>query len=377
MKVRYVSLAACLLGMASLAAAQDEPVVKIGSAAPTSGPIAHFGKENENGARLAVEDVNRAGLVIDGKKIRLELDAQDDGGDPRLGTQVAQRLVDDGVVAVVGHLNSGVSIVASRIYHDAQIAQISPNATNPQFTLQGYNTTYRLVATDALQAPVLANYATHTLKAKRFVVVDDATQYGQGLADQFEKTVRANGGEVLSHEKTTDKAVDFKAILTKIKAEHPDAVFYGGFDATGGPFARQARQLQVNARVLGADGLCSDEMAKLAGVAAENVVCSVAGQPTSRMARGSAFSDAYQKRFGVPVLIYAPYAYDAVMVIVDAMKRANSTDHRKILAELPSTNYVGLIGPIRFDAHGDVADPQLALYRFEGGKMALLDVVRP
>ena len=374
-----MTVASVVLSVACSAAwsADDVTVVKIGSAAPTTGAIASLGKENENGARLAVEDVNRQGLVVGGHKIKLELDAMDDQADPRIGTQVAQKLVDDGVVAVVGHLNSGVSIAASRIYHDAHILQISPDSTNPQFTQQGYDTTYRLVATDSEQAPVLAHYAINTLHAKRIAIVDDSTAYGQGLANQFADAVKASGGTVVAREATTDKAIDFKGILTQLKGQTPDVIFYGGMDATAGPFIKQAQGLGLKAKVLGGDGTCTDEVVTLAGPAVDNLVCSVAGLPLSRMKAGASFDKSYQSRFGVDVQVYAPYAYDSVMVIVDAMKRAGSTQPEKIVAAAKTTNYPGLIGQIQFDSKGDVRHPQLSLYGYKDQKRTLLTTMTP
>src|SRR5260370_22865265 len=217
-------------------------VVKIGHVAPLTGESARLGKDNENGARLAVEEINAKGLTINGEKITLQLDAQDDAADPRTATQVAQKLVDDKVVAVVGHLNSGTSIPASKIYSDAGIVQISPSATNPAYTQQGFKTTYRVVATDAQQGPALANYASKTLKVKIVAIVDDSTAYGQGLANEFEKAAKSLGLNAISHDATNNKAVDFREILKKSKDENPDAIMYVGMDATGGPFAKRAKQ---------------------------------------------------------------------------------------------------------------------------------------
>ncbi|CAE6809602.1 branched-chain amino acid ABC transporter substrate-binding protein [Paraburkholderia haematera] len=356
--------------------AQADEVVRIGHVAPLTGGIAHLGKDNENGARLAIEEINKKGLVIGGQKVTLELDAQDDAADPRTATQVAQKLVDDKVLAVVGHLNSGTSIPASKIYSDAGIVQVSPSATNPVFTLQGFKTTYRIVATDAQQGPALANFAARTLKIKSVAIVDDSTAYGQGLASEFEKAARSLGINVLSHDATNDKAVDFRAILTKIKGENPEAIMYGGMDSTGGPFSKQARQLGVRAKVLGGDGVCNDNLADLAGEAADNVVCSVAGVAFEKMADGPVFLAKYQQRFGHPVEMYAPYSYDALYIIVDAMKRANSTDPAKILAAMPMTDHKGVTGETTFDAHGDLKHGVISLYTYKGGKKTLLDFVR-
>ncbi|CAG2136353.1 branched-chain amino acid ABC transporter substrate-binding protein [Cupriavidus numazuensis] len=361
---------------AAPAAGGGEVVVKIGHAAPLTGGIAHLGKDNENGARLAVEEVNKAGLEVGGKKIKLELVGEDDAADPKTGTSVAQKLVDAKVVAVVGHLNSGVSIPASKIYSDAGIVQISPSSTNPDYTKQGFKTTYRVVATDAQQGPALANYAAKSLHAKSVAIVDDATAYGKGLADEFEKTAKAAGVNVVAREATNDKATDFKAILTKIKGKKPDVIMYGGMDATGGPFAKQAKELGISSKIVGGDGVCTDKVAELAGDAVSNIICSEAGLALSKMENGADFQKRYQARFNAPVQIYAPFTYDAVMVIVDAMKRANSVEPAAILAEMPKTNYKGVIGNIAFDEKGDMKEGTITLYEYKDKKKSVLDVVK-
>lgn len=354
----------------------DSLTVKIGNVAPLTGPNAHLGKDNENGARLAVEEINQQGLMINGKKITLEFVGEDDASDPKQGTQVAQKLVDQKVVAIVGHLNSGVSIPASKIYSDAGIVQLSPSSTNPEYTNQGFKTTYRLVGTDAQQGPVLARFAIDKLKAKNIAIVDDSTQYGKGLADEFEKTIIASGGKIVIHEATNDKATDFKAILTNIKSKKPDIILYGGMDATGGPFAKQAKELGINVKIIGGDGICSPTLAQLAGDAAVNVICSTVGVPKESLANGETFLKNYQKRFNAEVQIYSPMAYDAVMVIVDAMKRANSTEAAAILSAMPATNYAGLSGQIAFDAKGDLKESVITLNEYKEGKIVTLEVVK-
>lgn len=357
-------------------AAHADEAVRIGHVAPLTGAIAHLGKDSENGARLAIEEINASGLVVGGKRVTLQLDPQDDAGDPRTATQLAQKLVDDKVVGVVGHLNSGTSIPASRIYKDAGIVEISQAATNPSYTQQGFNTTYRVVATDAQQGPALVTYAAKTLGVKTVAIVDDATAYGQGLADQFEKAAKAAGVKVLSRDATNDKAIDFRAIVTKIKGENPNAIMYGGMDATGGPFAKQARQLGVQARILAGDGVCSTDVVKLAGPAADNIVCSEAGVALEKMPGGAAFARKYEARFHQPLQVYAPFSYDAVYIIVNAMKRANSTDPAKILAAMPSTDYKGVIGETSFTAQGDLRHGAISIFSYKDGQKVLLDVVR-
>lgn len=356
--------------------ANADDVVRIGHVGPLTGAIAHLGKDSENGARLAVEEINAKGLVVTGKRVTLQLDPQDDAGDPRTATQVAQKLVDDKVVGLVGHLNSGTSIPASRIYNDAGVVEISQAATNPAYTQQGFKTTYRVVATDAQQGPALAMYAAKSLGVKTVAIVDDATAYGQGLADQFEKAASAAGVKVLSRDATNDKAVDFRAIVTKIKGENPDAIMYGGMDATGGPFAKQARQLGVRAKILGGDGVCSTDVVKLAGSAADNIVCSEAGMALEKMPGGAEFTRKYEARFHQPLQVYAPFSYDAVYIIVDAMKRADSTDPAKILAAMPTTDYKGVIGETSFTPQGDLKHGAISIFSYKEGKKVLLDVVR-
>ena len=354
----------------------DGMEVKIGHVAPLTGPIAHLGKDNENGARLAVEEINKSGLTIDGKKVILTLVPEDDAEDPKTATQVAQKLVDAKVVGGVGHLNSGTSIPASKIYSDAGITQVSPSATNPDYTKQGFKTTYRLVATDAQQGPALANYVINTLKAKTVAIIDDSTQYGKGLADEFEKTIKAAGVKVVTREASNNKATDFKAILTKVKGSKPDVIMYGGMDATGGPLTKQAAELGIKAKVVGGDGMCTEKLAELAGEAVINVTCSEAGMALSKMAQGADFQKRYKERFNSDVQNYAPFTYDAVYVIVDSMKRANSADPAKILAVMPDTKMNGLVGNIAFDNKGDMKEGVITLYDFKDKKKTVLDVIK-
>ncbi|MBB2928045.1 branched-chain amino acid ABC transporter substrate-binding protein [Paraburkholderia silvatlantica] len=368
-----------ILGMlvsVAVGAAQADEVVKIGEVAPITGPASYLGKDTENGARLAVEEINQKGLVIGGQNVKLELETEDDAGDPRQATQVAQKLVDDKVAAIVGHMNSGTTLPASKIYSDAGIVQISPSATNPAYTQQGFKTAYRVVATDAQQGPSLADYATRTLKVRKVAIVDDATAYGQGLANEFEKKAKADGIVVLSHDATNDKATDFRAILTRIKGEQPDAIMYGGLDATGGPFAKQAKQLGMQQKILAGDGLCADDLSKLAGDAADDVICSIAGAPLEKKGKGEVFTEHYKARFGGNPVLNSPFAYDAVYVIVEAMKRAGSTAPDKILAAMPATDYQGVLGETQFDSKGDLKHGVISLYKYVGGKQTLLDVVK-
>jgi branched-chain amino acid transport system substrate-binding protein len=349
-------------------------IVKIGHVAPLTGNIAHLGKDNENGARLAVEDWNAKGVTVDGKKILFELVGEDDQADPKTGTVVAQKLVDAKVNAVVGHLNSGTTIPASKIYHDAGIPQISPSATNPTYTQQGFKTAFRVMANDVQQGSVLGDYAAKNLKAGTIAIIDDRTAYGQGLADEVEKAAKAAGTQVVAREFTKTDATDFMAILTKIKGKKPDAIFYGGMDAQAGPMLKQVKQLGISAKFLTGDGGCTPELIKLAGDAAEGAYCSQAGLPLEKMPGGADFGSRFKGKFNTEVQIYAPYSYDAVQVIIDAMKRANSTDPAKVTAELPKTAFEGITGKIEFDDKGDIKNGAITMYEVKGGKLGVLEV---
>jgi len=361
--------AAVVFGI-SCAANADDVVVKVGHVAPLSGQIAHLGKDSENGARLAIEQINERGLVVGGHKVTLQLDPKDDSGDPGTAAHVAQELVNDKVVAVVGHLNSGASIAASEIYDRAGIVEISPATTDPEYTQRGLKTTYRLVETDAQQGPALATYAAEKLHVRSVAVIDDKTAYSIDLAGQFQSAAPAAHLKVVGRYSVPKEVVDFRATLTKIDQQNPDAIMFAGEDATAGPLVRQAQQMNLRARILAGDGVCTTDMGALAGNASGNVVCSQAG----RRIDGD-FSASYARRFQVPVQGYAPYAYDAVFIIVDAMKRANSTDPAKILAMVPSTKYAGVTGNTSFKANGDLQHGEISFYTYKGTQQIFLDSV--
>jgi branched-chain amino acid transport system substrate-binding protein len=358
----------------------SQSIVTIGSASPLSGPGAHLGKDIENGARMAIDELNAKGATVGGKQVRWALMAEDDGSDPKMGTAAAQKLVDAGVAAVVGHLNSGTTVPASKIYHGAGIAQISPAATTPLYTHQGYNTAFRIVANDNLVGRRLARYSIEALKAKKIAVIDDRTAFGQGLADEFIKGARETGGaQIVSRQFTHDKATDFNAILTQIRARNPDVVFYGGMDAVAGPMLKQMKTLGIRASFVGGDGVCSEKLPDLAGDALGNdkVFCVVAGGVSASEEAGYAdFTARYRRRYNMELQTYAPYAYDAVMVFAAAMQQAGSSNPAKYLPSLAKIKYHGVTGTIAFDPNGDLQNAALTLYTYRNGKKIKLQVLR-
>lgn len=356
------------------ASAQGEVTVRLGHVAPMTGPQAHLGKDNENGAQLAVDELNTKGMEIGGAKVKFELLAEDDQADPKQGTIVAQKLVDEKVNGVIGHLNSGTTIPASRLYADAGIPQISASATNPKYTEQGFKTAFRVMANDVQQGKALGDFGAK-LGAKTVAIIDDSTAYGQGLADEFHKAAEAAGIKVVATEHTNDKATDFKAILTSIKAKQPDLVFYGGMDTQGGPMVKQLQELGLKARFLTGDGGCTPKFIELGGDATEGQYCSLPGVPIDKMPKGPDFKQKYTAKYHADIQLYAPYVYDAVMVMADSMRRANSVDPAKFLPEIGKTDYQGVTADIQFDAKGDLKGGAISLYQVKGGKWEYVETL--
>lgn len=365
------------IAMAFAGTASAQEVVKIGHVGPISGATAHLGKDNENGAKLAIEELNAKGVTINGKKVTFQLITEDDASDPKQGTAVAQKLVDAKVQGVIGHLNSGTTVPASKIYNDAGIPQISPSSTQPMYTKQGFPGAFRVVANDNKLGGTLGKYAVTKLGAKNIAVIDDRTAYGQGVAGEFVKG--AKGAKIVAKEFTTDKATDFTAILTSLKAKKPDLVFFGGMDAVGGPMLKQMKALGINAKFMGGDGVCTEAMVRLAGDALGDgvVTCAEAGGVMGPQEKVLAdFSARFKKRFGMDVQLYAPYVYDSVMVMAQAMQNANSSDPAKYLPELKKIKHQGVTGLIQFDDKGDIKDGALTLFTFKGGKRTKMEVVK-
>jgi branched-chain amino acid transport system substrate-binding protein len=376
---RVIPFALALAFAGAANAANAEQVVKIGQVSPISGPSAHLGKDNENAARMAVDELNAKGFTINGQKVTVQLVSEDDGADPKQGTAVAQKLVDARVNGVVGHLNSGTTVPASKIYNDAGIVQISPATTAPAYTRQHFPGAFRVVASDAKLGSVLSAYAINNLHAKTIAVIDDRTTYGQGVADEFLKGTHKPGVRVVGREFTSANATDYTAILTSIKAKKPDLIFFGGMDSVAGPMLKQIKALGINAVFMGGDGMCTEALGRLAGdsLGDGRVYCAEAGGvkgPQEKVMDD--FRARYRKKFNMDVQLYAPYVYDSVMVMATAMQNAKSADPAKYLPVLKNIKYEGVTGTIQFDPNGDIKDGALTLFTYKGGKRTKLDVVR-
>ncbi len=347
--------------------AQQVQTVNIGFSSPLSGPQASAGLDNQGGLILAIEHLNAQGIVIGGKKILFHVIMEDDQGDPATGVQVAQKLVDAGVKAVIGPYNSGISIPASRIYDAAGIVMATVSS-NPSVTLHGYKTVFRIAANDSQLGGKIALYAARELKIRTVAIIDDRTAYGQGLATEFAKVARANGLTVVSNDYTSDKASDFMAILTRIKPKNPDAIFYAGYAAQAGPMVRQMKQLKMQTLLLGSDGICAPQMGRLAGDAiTDQVYCTEGGALLDKLDAGKSFADDYKKRFNRPPETYAVAFYDGMMLIAEAMKHANSVEPQQYLPALEKIKFKGVVGTYEFDAHHDLSQSVVTIYHFHNG----------
>lgn len=352
-----------------------EEIVKLGFAAPLTGPQAHYGEEMRNGVLLALDEANTAKIMIGGAQVKFELLSEDDQADPAKGTVVAQKLVDAGIKGMLGHFNSGTSIPASKIYADAGIPQVAM-ATAPAYTASGYKTTFRMMTNDTQQGAVMGRYAVQKLGIKRLVIIDDRTAYGQGLADEFEKAAKAAGGEVVKREYTTDKSVDFAAILTNVKRAKAEAVFYGGADAQAGPMARQMKQLGVSSKLLGGEMMRSPNFLKLAGESANGAIASLAGLPLDQMPGGKDYAIKYKAKFNAEVETYSPFAYDGTMTLIEAMKRADSVDPVKYLPEVAKTQRAGVTSSsLSYDEKGDLRDAAITVYKVEGNDWKVMEAL--
>ncbi len=368
--------AAMLSSLCMVTAAQAQTMVRIGHVAPVSGAQAHYGRDNENGARMAIDELNAQGVEIGGKKVKFELVAEDDAADPKQGTAAAQKLCDAKVNGVVGHLNSGTTIPAAKIYSQCGLPMVTPSATNPDLTTLGYKNVYRLLANDKALGAGLAQYAAKTLKLKKVAIIDDRTAYGQGVAGVFRQTAKELGLEVVSEQYTNDKAVDFMSILTSIKSKKPDGIFFGGMDPQAGPMLRQMQQLGLTkAYLFGGDGICTDKLIELSSGAKTlgNVVCAVGAASLDKLPGGKAWRAKYDAKFPKQFQVYSPYTYDATMLLVDAMKRAGSVDPKVYGPKLAATDYTGITARVQFEANGERKTPSMTLFAYKDGKKVELN----
>jgi branched-chain amino acid transport system substrate-binding protein len=368
-------LAAGLLLLAQCAWAQV--VVKIGHAAPTSGSMASIARENENGARMAVDELNARDLVIGGKHVRFTLVAVDDGTSQASAIQAARSLVEARVNGVVGHFTSGATLPASRIYAEAGIPEISPSATNPLYTSQGFGTTFRIISSGTQLGAAVSRYAARNFHPRRVVIIDDSTAYGQQMGKSFMDGLRqgSQDAEIVAIEHTTSQAADFPVLSSRVRLASPDLIFFGGMDKVAGPLLRQIREMGIDAKFAGADGICSPiVLPSLAGDALgdDKVLCVAGGMLDARNPALADWEASFRARFGAEGQVYGPHSYDAVMVLAAAMQLADSTEPATYLPFLMQVKYSGVSGDVEFDQRGDNVAAPVGIYTYRQGQRVLL-----
>lgn len=348
----------------------------LGVAGPISGPTSAFGLDMAAGARMAVDELQAARQAVGGRPVRWRAMVEDDQNDPRQATAVAQKFADARVQGVIGHLSSGCCFAASRIYERAGIPMITPAATDPRLARQGFKTFFRIIADDDAIAPGLAHYAAHDLGLRRVAIVDDRSAYGQSVASGFARAARRAGMSIVGREYTSDRSTDFSAVLTRLRARRPELLFYGGNFAQAGPMLRQIAGLGLDVRFMGGDFLCAPELARLAGSAVNIAVCASSGIALQRMPAGKAWKQRFDKRRDANAYqAFAPYAYDAVMVLAHAMDKAGSTQPARYLGSIRDVDMDGVTRRrIRFGPDGNLAQPEITLIQFRQGRMQAVAV---
>lgn len=352
-------------------------VVKIGVDLPMSGGEAPNGVPTNNGVLIAIDEANKAGGKYQFQE-ELKDDAVNGVHDPAQGAKNVQELVaDPAVVGIVGNFNSNVGKASIPISNAAGVVQITPSQTNPSLTKgpdaaalrKKPNNYFRICATDDLQGPVAADYAYKTLSARSVAILDDTETYGKGIADEFEKEFKKLGGKVLSHDGIPKGTQDFHAILTKIKSENPDLLFFGGVTTTGGGLIRkQMPDVGLKAKYEGGDGIVEDEFIKVAGDAAEGAYGTVAAIDATKQPAAQGFLAAYKAKFHEDAGAYSANAYVAAKIIIDAVK-AVGPDRAKIRAWVANLKgYKSIVGTFGFDKNGDTTNRVISVYVVKNGK---------
>lgn len=363
---KYNLLIFLLISLSVGACTQKSNIIRIGVAGPMTGDQSIFGRDEKRGAQLAVAEWNDKGGVL-GKKI--DLIVEDDQHDPRQAVAVANRLVTDGVVGVIGHFNSNCSIPASAVYHRAGIPMISHGSTNPQLTEQGFDNVFRVCGRDDQQAKIAADFACNNLKLSSIAIIQDRTTYGEGLANEFKKWL-SNNCKVVYYGSIVQGDKDFRAVLTNVKAANPDLIYFGGVYPEGGLIVKQARQLGIKAIFMGGDGIMGPEFIRIAGTDANGVYATF-GPDINKVPSAKQFIESYKKEYDEPGP-YSIYAYVATNILLSAIKDSGSLNPSVIIKYLHSHSFNTALGTIQFDSKGDVVHSPYVVWQVQNGKFVQL-----
>lgn len=371
-----LGLAFCLASCAS-PVSRERVVVKIGVGSPLSGSIAHLGRDIVNGATLAIEEINRSGLVIADRDIELQLIPEDDAADPRQGSIVAQKLVTSGVVAVVGHLNSGVSIPAARIYADAKIPMISPSSSNPKLTAMGYKTVFRLVANDAKQGDALARFLVQDTKLKRILILDDRTGYGEVIANGARRALERFSEIAVASVSVGQNEIEFSSLIAAMNQFQPDGIAFGGMETHAAALLTALGVANSEVVFASGDGTCTTEFAASVRSIRNPKYCSQGdGEALYNPEKYAIFKQKYEERFLMSPAAYGANAYDAVKLISVALASADAGRTNSLSEAIRKTNSDAIIGRISFDAHGDLVNGAIGIYAVQDGKLLPRKIIR-
>jgi branched-chain amino acid transport system substrate-binding protein len=357
-----------LAGAALVGCGKNSNTIKIGLAAVQSGSDAQIGATMLNGAQIAIDEWNAKGGVL-GKKI--ETISLDDEGKPDKAVNVAQTLVDDGVVGVIGHLNSGCTIPASRVYNDGKVIQITPGSTNPQYTEQGFPYAFRICGRDDQQGATCGTFLHDVLKLNTIAILHNKTAYGQGLATEVQKTFEAKGGKVTFFQGVGEDERDFRANISVIKGSGAEGFFWGGMYGQGGPLAVQMRQSGLAIPYISGEGCFDQTFIDTVGENSANTYLSF-GPDYRQIPAAQAFLKSYQDKYNHAEGAYSVYGYDAANVLLTAIAQAGSTDPDKVAAIMRGQPFDTILGKIEFDQKGDVKASHYIIWTIKDGKFQVV-----
>ena len=353
-------------------------IIKIGIVMPMTGPNKQIGIEMRDSAHLIVEEWNTANKI---KGYKIEILERDDASDPKQALTNAKFVIGDNrVVGVLAHLNSGCLITAMPEYEKAGIAAIGPSETNTEITKKGWKTVFRVCTTDNIQTSAIASRMARE-GHKKISIVHDSTDYGLGLGEELKKYAEAKEIEVVNFIATRTEDKNYRTVLVEIKSKNPDAIFFGGVAENCGILVKQMREAGMQQVIYSPDGTKGPHYIELAGDAAEGAIVTMVGPKLEDLKEGSgAYFEAYKKKYGVEVQNYGPYAYDAVGIILTAIKnvvdRGEAPTRSNVLEEVRKTKYAGVLGITEFDEFGDTKNKLITFYIVKNGEFVPLETVQ-
>ncbi len=363
--MKHLPILICILIALATPAWADINIAAVG---PITGQDAALGEQMEKGARAAVEAINEKGGVL-GKKIHLLV--RDDACDPKQAVAAANQLSGEKVVAVVGGMCSGSAIPAAKVYNEEGILMVSPSATNPVLTEQGMDNIFRVCGRDDQQGVVVADHIAKAFPKASIAIVHDKTAYGQGIADEVKKSLALHGMKEKVYESISRGERDYGSLISRLKEEGIDILFYGGYHTEAGLIVRQMREQKMSTILVSGEGIAVGEFWSITGPAGEGTLMSF--NPDPRLKPEAADAVKRLRGTGYDPEGYTLYTYAAVEVVAEAMKRAGSADPVKMAAVMHDATFSTVMGPLSFNKRGDITKPDYIMYRWTRGTYVPLE----